>query len=126
MIQLTQWQRTKRLRTSKNKCVSKQFMSQKIKCKQVDCHLNPKRVESTGGNARGNKQESEWLRVEKLTGCQVGMTFTAESQPKKLRRKSVYHILQTLHLCKTLYGRTQRHTRYGHRLFLLWLSWFFS
>lgn len=32
-------------------------MSQKIQCKQVDCHLNPKWVESIGGNARGNKQE---------------------------------------------------------------------
>lgn len=34
-------------------------MSQKIEYKQVDCHLNSKWAESTGGNARGNKQEEE-------------------------------------------------------------------
>lgn len=34
-------------------------MSQKIVCKQADCHLHPNWAESTGGNARGNKQEEK-------------------------------------------------------------------
>lgn len=100
-------------RTSKNKCVSKASRSQKIKCKQVDCHLNPKWAEAIGGNARGSKQE----KVDGSKRSGDNNRLLQNQIPKSYTENEfIYYILQMLHICKKLHRRTQRHTRYWHRL----------
>lgn len=105
----------------------KASMSQKIECKQVGGHLDPKWAKSTHGNARENKQE----RVDgskssgKWTHCPISMTFRAELHPKKLQSMSLSHTSNASCMCETIQNTETHKVLTQTFLFTAFLVYFY-